>query len=72
MSCQIPVDTMIDTDKAHGEHVEVVDNELSSQKLVEIVKVMGTVKLTEDQIVYIPTPTADPRGTANTKMESNI
>lgn len=63
------MDTMKDTDKAHGEHVEVVDDELSDQELHKAVKVMGTVKLTEDQIVYIPTPTSDPRGMENTKME---
>lgn len=62
---------MKDTDKAYGEHVEVVDDESSGQELDKVVKVVGTVKLTEDHIVYIPTPTADPRGTVNTEMEYN-
>jgi hypothetical protein len=30
------------------------------------VAVMGTVKLSEGSIVYIPTPTADPRGKEST------
>ncbi|KAJ6017994.1 hypothetical protein N7451_001373 [Penicillium sp. IBT 35674x] len=49
---------MKDTDKAHGEHLEVVDDELSDQELDATAKVMGAVKLTVDQIIYIPTPTA--------------
>ncbi|KAJ5565161.1 hypothetical protein N7513_001403 [Penicillium frequentans] len=56
---------MKDTDKAYGEHVEVVDDESSGQELDKVVKVVGTVKLTEDHIVYIPTPTADPRDPLN-------
>lgn len=50
---------MPDDDKAsvgHVEELEALGGDNSNRK------VMGTVKLTEGAIVYIPTPTADPRG----------
>lgn len=54
---------MKDTEKGSGQHIEVVGEDLSGmERLDDAVKVMGTVKLTEESIVYIPTPTADPRG----------
>lgn len=53
---------MADMEKGTEDHVEVVDDSLSKQHVPAEVEVMGTVKLTEDTIVYIPTPTADPRG----------
>lgn len=55
---------MKDTEKATGQHVEMVHDEISeSPKLDgEAIKAMGTVKLTEGSIIYIPTPTADPQG----------
>ena len=51
------------SEKSSGQHVEVVDDDLQGQHgALEVFHTMGTVKLTEDSIVYIPTPTADPRG----------
>ena len=50
---------MPDDDKASVGHVEEIEA-LGGAKQNR--KVMGTVKLTEGAIVYIPTPTADPRG----------
>lgn len=56
-------DKMKGTEKGSDHHIEIVGEDLYEQeKLGDAVKVMGTVKLTEDSIVYIPTPTADPRG----------
>ncbi|KAI1344440.1 major facilitator superfamily domain-containing protein [Xylariaceae sp. FL0016] len=53
--------------KAAGLHVEDVDVEFSKDEgvLQEQVAVMGTVKLTDGAVVYIPTPTADPRDPLN-------
>jgi hypothetical protein len=48
---------MADLKPSRVEHIE----ELESQELEQITT-MGTVKLTEGAIVYIPTPTADPQG----------
>lgn len=51
-------------DKASEERIEVMsDGTSKSNGLDDATKVMGTVKLTEDSIIYIPTPTADPQGT---------
>lgn len=56
---------MAEMEKTTEDHVEAVDGDLSKQQdPAAEVEVMGTVKLTEDTIVYIPTPTADPRGMA--------
>ncbi|PLB44133.1 putative MFS transporter [Aspergillus steynii IBT 23096] len=52
---------MPDDDKASVGHVE----ELEAIGANPDRKVMGTVKLTEGAIVYIPTPTADPRDPLN-------
>lgn len=45
-------------------HVERVD--LDSSEAIHVTKsklsVSGTVKLTAGAVIYIPTPTADPRG----------
>lgn len=50
---------MADTAKADISHVEhLEDGGVMPTKR----NVMGTVKLTEGRIIYIPTPTADPRG----------
>lgn len=55
---------MKDTEKATGQHVEMVHDEISESPRLdgEAIKAMGTVKLTEGSIIYIPTPTADPQG----------
>lgn len=55
---------MKDTEKGTGQHVEMIHDELSESSRLdgEAAKVMGTVKLTEGSIIYIPTPTADPQG----------
>jgi hypothetical protein len=54
----------MDAKKVNSDHVERVDSE--SYKVQDFVQdevaVMGTVKLTSGQVVYIPTPTADPQG----------
>ncbi|KAI9035857.1 putative MFS transporter [Aspergillus affinis] len=53
---------MPDDDKASAGHVEEIEalGEFKQNR-----KIMGTVKLTEGAIVYIPTPTADPRDPLN-------
>ena len=54
---------MAEMEKGVGDHIEMVDGSLSKQQVPATeVEVMGTVKLTEDTIVYIPTATAVPRG----------
>lgn len=50
---------MADSTKADISHVEHLEDGGATPNKG---KVMGTVKLTEGKIVYIPTPTADPRG----------
>lgn len=55
------------SEKASGQHIEVVNDDLSERQEPGGVKVMGTVRLTEGSIVYIPTPTADPQGTLQQK-----
>ncbi|OJJ07523.1 hypothetical protein ASPVEDRAFT_155358 [Aspergillus versicolor CBS 583.65] len=56
---------MADSTKADISHVEhLEDGGATPNKR----KVMGTVKLTEGKIVYIPTPTADPRDPLNMAM----
>ncbi|KAF4974423.1 hypothetical protein FZEAL_8666 [Fusarium zealandicum] len=56
--------------KSGANHVEHVD--LETVETIHVTKskvdVSGTVKLTEGTIVYIPTPTADPRDPLNMKM----
>jgi hypothetical protein len=55
---------MKDVEKASDAHIEVMYNDSTMDSgLDDSTKVMGTVKLTEDSIIYIPTPTADPQGT---------
>jgi len=49
---------MTDT-KGDIEHVEALDGKDAVNAPVEV---MGTVKLTDGVIVYIPAPTADPQG----------
>jgi hypothetical protein len=56
---------MKDAEKASEEHVEVYTDTTRDNGLDGSTKVMGTVKLTEDSIIYIPTPTADPQGTCS-------
>lgn len=59
---------MID-DKGQSTHVEVQEDGLSKRNTpVHEVQVMGTVKLTEGDIVYVPRPTADPRDPLNMAM----
>ncbi|KAJ5681633.1 uncharacterized protein N7477_001573 [Penicillium maclennaniae] len=52
---------MMKPGKVSAQHIEVVDGGLPEHQEPDGVKVMGTVKLTESSIVYIPTPTADPQ-----------
>ena len=47
---------IVKSDMSHVEDVEDGGIEIPKEKS------MGTVKLTEGKIVYIPTPTADPQG----------
>ena len=54
-----PVD--MKQDASHVENVNVDDLEAVHVTKSKVI-VSGTVKLTEGRIVYIPTPTADPRG----------
>lgn len=49
-------------DKLSSFHVEEADPATGTEVEVVQVHTMGTVKLTEGEIVYIPTPTADPQG----------
>ena len=44
----------------HVEDIEAVN--IGKTETHRATNVMGTVKLTEGSIVYIPAPTADPRG----------
>ncbi|WAO96417.1 Hypothetical protein NCS54_01409000 [Fusarium falciforme] len=60
-----PVD--MKQDSSHVENVNVDDLE-AVHVTKSKVTVSGTVKLTEGKIVYIPTPTADPRDPLNMKM----
>ncbi|KAE8383078.1 major facilitator superfamily domain-containing protein [Aspergillus bertholletiae] len=54
----------------HVEDIEAVDT--GEMKTRQATKVMGTVRLTEGSIVYIPTPTADPRDPLNMSMLRKI
>ncbi|KAL4905551.1 hypothetical protein BDW74DRAFT_177920 [Aspergillus multicolor] len=57
---------MADTTKADIAYVEdVEDGRAASMDGNKKTKVMGTVRLTEGKIVYIPTPTADPQDPLN-------
>lgn len=47
-------------DQVMDQQIEFVEDDLKDIKKND--NVMGTVKLTEDSIVYIPTPTTDPQG----------
>lgn len=51
-------------DKSYAAHVEeAADLDHGSiRKAPQADAVMGTVKLTQGAVVFIPTPTADPRG----------
>lgn len=53
----------ITPDKAKATHVEL-ERTLSSDGLAKV-DTMGTVKLTDGVVVYIPTPTADPQDPLN-------
>lgn len=56
-------------DKANTTHIEVQEDGVSTRKApIREVQVMGTVKLTEDAIVYVPRPTSDPRDPLNMAM----
>lgn len=64
---------MKELDKAFDEHIEVMDNASTQKNDVQAAtKIMGTVKLTEDSIIYIPTPTADPQGTQHKVASSCV
>lgn len=53
------------SDKMSSLHVEEAEPAIDAEVDVVQVHTMGTVKLTEGEIVYIPTPTADPQGKYN-------
>lgn len=53
----------ISYDKATASHVEL-ERTLSREGLAKV-DTMGTVKLTDGVVVYIPTPTADPQDPLN-------
>lgn len=59
------------TDINHVEHLE-----RDSLDVIQVskskVEVSGTVKLTEGKTVFIPTPTADPRGRILTLFEMRL
>jgi hypothetical protein len=55
--------TEIIPDKAKSSHVEL-EHTLSRDGLAKV-DTMGTVKLTDGVVVYIPTPTADPQDPLN-------
>ncbi|KAF7596869.1 hypothetical protein BBP40_011914 [Aspergillus hancockii] len=60
---------MSQKDKTSIGHVEDIEAiETGDMKIHQSKKVMGTVKLTEGSIVYIPTPTADPQDPLNMPM----
>lgn len=52
----------MDTKDSSVSYVEEMERVTTKESLKAKVAVMGTVKLTEGAIVYIPTPTADPQG----------
>lgn len=61
---------MAEVKDAHA-HVEVLEDDIRGQKVAAPgyeVEVMGTVKLTEGDIVYVPRPTADPQDPLNMPM----
>lgn len=53
------------SDKLSSLHVEEAEPAIGAEVEVVQVHTMGTVRLTEGEIVYIPTPTADPQGRYN-------
>ncbi|KAF3386487.1 hypothetical protein F1880_000082 [Penicillium rolfsii] len=63
---------MKDVEKAVEEHVEVYNETTGDNGLEGPTKVMGTVKLTEGSIIYIPTPTADPQDPMNMPIWQKI
>ncbi|KAK8116747.1 uncharacterized protein PG998_005028 [Apiospora kogelbergensis] len=54
--------------KPSSDHVEDLDVVKDSDILQGEVAVMGTVKLTEGKVIYIPTPTADPQDPLNMSL----
>jgi len=50
---------------SHVDDVNMGKGDVSLEPVKSRVAVMGTVKLTEGTIVYIPTPTADPQDPLN-------
>ncbi len=58
-------------EKDTSKHVENVDVEAPGEEIhisKSKVTVSGTVQLTAGTIVYIPTPTADPRGSSRPRV----
>ncbi|KAI9933439.1 hypothetical protein MW887_007912 [Aspergillus wentii] len=57
----------MDEEKASRQYVEAINDDgfVDQRPPDSNVNVMGTVKLTEDAIVFIPSPTADPRDPLN-------
>ncbi|KAE8362251.1 major facilitator superfamily domain-containing protein [Aspergillus caelatus] len=64
---------MSQKDKSSVGHVEDIEAVSTGEmKSHQATRVMGTVKLTEGSIVYIPTPTADPQDPLNLSMLRKI
>lgn len=57
------IDTKMDA--SHVEEQSFEDQDLKLQVTKSRVATSGTVQLTAGKIVYIPAPTADPRGTTS-------
>lgn len=53
------------SDRLSSLHVEEAEPAIDTELEVVQVHTMGTVRLTEGEIVYIPSPTADPQGKYN-------
>ncbi|KAK7993677.1 hypothetical protein PG989_007058 [Apiospora arundinis] len=54
--------------KSGADHIEDLDVVKDSDILQGEVAVMGTVKLTQGKVIYIPTPTADPQDPLNMSL----
>lgn len=53
-------------DKVIDDHIEEIETQTSRQDdVLKQTDTMGTVKLTDGAIVYVPAPTADPRDPLN-------
>lgn len=56
-------------DKPDSTHIEVVEDlKKTTTQTRRQVEVTGTVKLTDDGTIYVPTPTSDPQDPLNMPM----